>query len=561
MLKELKIQNLVLIDDLHLEFQKGFSVITGETGAGKSILLSALKIVGGGKAKLMVREGCDFLKIEAVFQFPTGIPLLVKKLQDLEIDIDEEIILERKVYQNGSSRCRLNGSVVKIGSLKEISEFLYDIYGQHDHRFLHDHTNQLILLDKLGGTLSLREQFSEMWKDWKTHLNALETLQQEHRQFQEQQDYFQYQWKELSDANLVAGEDEKIETTLNELKSFEKIQSAHQSSISLLTESNHSIKSHLQVVAKNIKELEKQSRFFEGSLDQLNDILDKVEELSNQFSEYVYPPSLSPSELDNLNSKLAKWQRLQTKYKMDINGLIDLREKRKHQLDNLANFEQDLGFAKEKRDHAFQTLLEIGTSLRAKRHKTSEKFDALVNKNLSQLGMEQAKISSQWVTLKPNPQDIKSVPKSGLDEVGFYLAANQGLPARPLKEVASGGETSRIMLAIKSVFAKWDSIPLYIFDEIDSGIGGLTGNQVGEALKNLSTHHQVLAITHLHQVAAWAESQLNVVKKTKKGQTITAIKVLESSERIVELARMMGDDSSGASLQHAQKILEEKPSH
>jgi DNA repair protein RecN (Recombination protein N) len=558
MLRELKIRNLAIIESADLEWGPGFTAVTGETGAGKSILLNALKFILGAKIKAdLIRQGADKLKVEAVFDVPPSKGLRAVMLR-LELDPEEgDIILERELTPAGKNRCRVNGSVVSTSALEEIGSHLVDLHGQHHQQSLLDPATHLEFLDGFALLESAGETYHRAWREWKDIGDRLREAEESARRVREQYDFLKFQAKELEKAPLAAGEEEKIESELKMQSSLEKIGSCLQSSLSVLEGEEGDVLGNLARLQRDLIGLGKllSPNPFEAHLQALDSAKDGLSDLRGALRGFRLPHSADAARLDELNAKLALIQKLKSKYHTDMAGLVELRNRRARELEGFENSEADIGGLKAKLAEAFAKAKTLADALSKKRHEASRAFDKEVNKKLKGLGMEGAVFQTRLDSKAPAAEQAAVLTPTGIDQVEYFLSANPGEAAKPLKQIASGGEISRIMLAIKSALAQSDPRPLLVFDELDTGIGGVTANRVGEALKELAGHHQLIVITHLHQVAAQAAQQRRVVKELEGGRTVTRVIPLSAKERVQELARMMGDESSKATLKHAAELL------
>ena len=568
MLRELKIRNLAIIESADLEWGDGFTAVTGETGAGKSILLNARKFILGAKVKAdLIRQGADKLRVEAVFDVPPSKGLKAA-LARLEIEPDgEDIVLERELTPAGKNRCRVNGSVVTAAALEEIGSHLVDLHGQHHQQSLIDPSTHLGFLDGFAKLENQGETYHRSYRAWKELGDRLRAAEEGARKVREQYDFLKFQAKELEKAPLAPGEEERIESELKLQSSLEKVGAGLQASLSMLEGEEGDMLGNL---ARLQKELIGFSRSlspnpFEAHLQALEAARDGLSDLRSALRGFRLPQSADAARLDDLNAKLALIQKLKAKYHTDMAGLVELRDRRKRELDGFENSEADIGDLKAKLVEAFAQAVALAGGLSKKRHEASRAFDKEVNKNLQGLGMEGAVFQTRIRAEVPAAEapgggagasaSATALSPTGYDDVEYFLASNPGEPAKPLKQIASGGEISRIMLAIKSALAQSDPRPLLVFDELDTGIGGVTANRVGESLKELAGHHQLIVITHLHQVAAQAARQQKVVKELEGGRTVTRVIPLSAKERVQELARMMGDESSQATLKHARELL------
>jgi DNA repair protein RecN (Recombination protein N) len=564
MLRELKIRNLAIIESADLQWAPGFTAVTGETGAGKSILLNALKFILGAKVKAdLIRQGADKLKVEAAFGVPPS-KALRKAMEALEIDPEgDELVLERELSQAGKNRCRVNGTLVTQSALEEIGSHLVDLHGQHHQQSLLDSATHLEFLDGYAKLEAKSEAYQGAWRAWRALSEKLRAAEENARRVREQYDFLKFQAKELEKAPLAPGEEEKIESELKMQSSLEKIGTGIAAALSVLDGEEGDALGSLARLQRELLQLGKSlsPNPFEAHLPPLEAARGALSDLRAALRGFRLPQSADAAKLDELNAKLALIQKLKAKYHTDLAGLIDLRDRRRAELDAFENSEADMGGIKAERDAAFARAADLARDLSEKRREASRGFDKKVNEKLQALGMEGARFETRIAAADPgagSPSEGAAGPAltaTGCDQIEFFLAANPGEPAKALRQIASGGEISRIMLAIKAALAQSDPRPLLVFDELDTGIGGVTANRVGEALKELSGHHQLIVITHLHQVAAQAAQQQRVVKELEGGRTVTKVLPLSAKERVQELARMMGDESSQATLKHAREIL------
>ncbi len=561
MLKELKIENLAVIESAKISWDKGFTAITGETGAGKSIFMNALKLLVGAKSKAdLIRQGADRLKVEGIFTLAkTKASKEVQNLlQSWEVDSDsDEVIIEREIFATGKSRCRLNGSVVAISQLEELGMHLLDLHGQHQQQSLLEAKTHIDYLDAFARLADKNTSYAQAYQNWRAELAILSQKEAETQRLREQFDFFSFQFKELDKAKLVLGEEEQIDAELKVQNSLGKIRALKDGAASILEGDENNAIALLQRLQRELLNLEKHAgtgRFtaLQGKLDGACELL---EEVRQGLGDYVLPQNLDAGQLDILNSRLALLQKLKAKYHLDLPGLIALYEQRGKALNDFDNSDSNLLGLRNNLQEGFKNLLKLASELSKSRQKAAQEFSAQVNRRLADLGMPESRFSVHLEAVIPIWENASSLGAKGFDKVEFYFAANPGEAPKPLKNTASGGEVSRIMLALKTGLAESDPRPLLVFDELDTGIGGVTAHQVGQALKELAKHHQLIVITHLHQVAAQAEHQCKVEKGIEAGRTFTRVIRLKGKERVQELARMMGDETSQATLKHARELL------
>ena len=559
MLRELKIRNLAIIEAVELAWGPGFTAVTGETGAGKSILMNALKFILGAKVKPdLIRQGADKLRVEAIFDVPPSKPLRAA-LERLEIDAEgEELVVERELSAAGKNRCRINGSVVTAADLEEVGAHLVDLHGQHQQQSLINPGTHLDYLDGFARLEPEVEAHRRRHKEWKELGDRLRAAEDEARRVREQSDFLRFQLKELEKAPLAPGEEERIESEIKMQSGLEKVTAGLQAALSLLEGEGGDLLAGLARLQKEVQGLGKyvSPSPFESHLQAMASMRDGLSDLRQSLLAFRPPRTADPATLDGLNAQLALLQRLKSKYHTDTAGLLELRSRRQREIAGFENSDADIGDLRGQRDEAFAGLMALSGTLSKKRQAACKAFDAEVNHRLQALGMEGAAFETRIQSIPPTAvEEASALGPCGYDKLEFFLAANAGEPAKPLKQIASGGEISRIMLAIKSALAQSDPRPLLVFDELDTGIGGVTANRVGLSLKELANHHQLIVITHLHQVAALAAHQQKVVKELEGGRTVTRVLPLGAKERVQELARMMGDETSQATLKHARELL------
>ena len=550
MLRSLSIHNFAIIDEAAIEFDPGFSAITGETGAGKSILINALKLILGAKAKTdLIRQGAEKLRVEAAFDLPPS-PELRQRLQDLELDADEELVLERELTSAGKSRARVNGTLVNLADLESIGRHVVDLHGQHEQQGLLDaaaHAGYLDgyarLSDEAGACARLRGAF-------RSAESALRQAREDAARLREQIEFLQFQFKELDKAALQEGEEDQIEGELKMLSGLEKVLALQQGCLEALEGQTGALgalgrlERELQSLSKHLGtgKMEQHAGKIEEARAALSDLRDELRRLD-------IPASADPARIDALNARLALFQKMRGKYKADVAGLIALRDRRREEISRVENAEVETASLLEQRDAALDAARKAAKALSGKRRVAARKFDGEVNARLARLGMDGSRFETRFQA------DADEEGDANPERVEFFLTANPGEAARPLRQSASGGEISRVMLAIKGALAQSDPRPVLVFDELDTGIGGTTALRVGEALAELAEHHQLLVITHLQQVAAQAGHQHSVVKQSEGGRTVTRVLALKENERADELARMMGGGDSDAALRHARELL------
>lgn len=546
MLKQLSINSFTLISQAEIPFRNGFTAITGETGAGKSVLLKALRIVCGDKAQAaLVRSGEEKATVEAIFDIANE-PQVKKVLDELEIDTDDELIIRREVLENGKGRARVNGCVVSLSDLQRLGEELIQMHGQSEQLMLRDTRTHAQMLDDYSGNADLLSEYGVHWDEWNKIQAKIEETENRAKNLAVQKDFLKFQYDELTKASLREGEEEELEEKVN---AASKSESEHRylNEIQGMLGNENGLLDQVQILQSKMRALAAKLPQYENDLKSLEEVADPFEGICKDLLRLHPSKAMSEAEIDKANSRIALIQKLKRKYRTDVTGLVALTEQRKGELESLENLDADLEELARQASKAHANLETIATTLTERRTDAAKRFDGAVESILHDLGMPKAifKTSIQQQPLGP----------SGADRIEFLLAPNMGEGERSLQKAVSGGELSRVLLAIKSVMADLDRVPLLIFDEVDSGISGEVGNKIGEALSNLGRHHQVLTITHLHQVASRAQNQLAVSKKEEDGRTFTSVKELDYEGRVKELVRMLGGESETV-WEHARHLLE-----
>jgi DNA repair protein RecN (Recombination protein N) len=551
MLKEIIIENLTLVEKVKLNFHSGLICVTGESGAGKSALLYALKVLSGQKfEKERIRNGCEKATIEAVFVFSKSDEQITHFLDRWDLNGEEEntIHIHREVQIQGKSKARINGYPANQNQLQELGDILIHIQGQSEQIQLRDLKYHLDLLDRYADTKYQIEVFEGFRANWSEIDQKIKDLKTDYQNKKEQRDFFQFQLLELEKADLKVGEEDQLRELLNSLESASEIQHLQDDSMEIISQGNTSL---LDQIRKLELKLDKLSILLPSTKPLLETLLETrclIEDLQSQIGSIKNTEDVSLSEIDNMNSRMAFLQRIQRKFKLDHQGLIELREKRKEDVESLDHFESSLIDLTNDQNRVYAQMKEAGLILSEKRIAFASKLDQELNALIHELDM-------QGAIFYTNIERQDQFGPLGFDKVEFYISPNAGEGKRPLRSTLSGGELSRVMLAMKTILADKDRVPIMVFDEIDSGISGETGHKIGSALAQLGKYHQVFTISHLQQVAAKAQQHLKVVKKEEFGRTHSEIIDLDQGQKIQELARMMGASSLDIAKEHAKSLL------
>ena len=546
MLKQLSINGFTLIAKQDVPFHEGFTAITGETGAGKSVLMKALRLICGDRGQTsMVRSGEEKAVIEGLFDLK-NLPQVKNLLASLEIDSDDELIIRREILENGKGRARVNGAIVSLSDLEKIGDMLIQMHGQSEQLLLRDIRTHAQMLDDYAGNAELLKAYSTLWNEWNSIKSEIRETESRAKELAAQKDFLKFQFEELSKASLKLGEEEELEEKVSRGSKGE-IEQNYLMEIQSLVGSDNGILDQIQSLLSKLKGLSQKVPRYEEELNSLLEVSEPFESICKDMMRLTPEKSLSAAELDKANGRIAEIQRFKRKYHTDVAGLLELAEKRKKELDCIENLDSDLEELNKKLRVCNEKLEKTARDLSDKRKKAADIFDKAVETNLQSLGMPKAIFKTQIET--------QNLSANGMNRIEFVLAPNPGEGQKSLQKAVSGGELSRVLLAIKTVMAELDAVPLLIFDEVDSGISGEVGNRIGKALRNLGKHHQVLTITHLHQVACRANHQLSVSKAETDGRTFTTVKDLDYEGRIDELVRMLGENSE-ITREHARQLLE-----
>jgi len=564
MLRSLSIKNYALIDEINVEWLNGLTILTGETGAGKSIIIDAFGLVIGERAdSSVVRAGADKAVVEGVFQIG-GNRRLGALLSANDIEAGDELIVRREVSAKGQSRCFVNDSPVTIGLQKQIGEYLVDFHGQHEHQSLLRTDTHILMLDDFGGLDGLVSEFQVAFKQLKERTAELEELSHRERQLREKREFYQFQLQEIDAVNPRGGEEEDLESELRILENAERLFGATAKLYEQLYEGDQSVHDLLVVARNQLQNLSEIDKQFSSAAAECASAETVVKELAKFIQSYNARVEFRPERLEELRDRLGKLVHLKKKYGGSLEAVLDYRERIAGDVSLAENFEQILTKLSLEVETARTSCSVIAQRLSAKRHETARKVDRAVVSELQKLGIPHGKFSTRirQVDSREHPLAVRSVKRwielnpRGYDDVEFYLTTNVGEEERPLARVASGGEVSRVMLALKSVLAKSDRLPVLVFDEIDVGVSGRIAQAVGKSLKSLSDFHQVIAITHLPQIASLGDAHYVVEKRVKKGRAETSIRQLQLDEQVREVARLMsGAEVTEAGLAGARELM------
>ncbi len=550
MLETLKIENYALIDELEVEFRSGFNVMTGETGAGKSIIVGALNLVLGARASSdTVRDGADRAKIDAVFHLPGLSRPLKSVLSEVEVELeDKTLLLSRTVTADGRSRAYASGSLVPLSVLSRIGDELVDLHGQHDHQSLLKPDRQLDLLDSYAGAEDDALRVSEAVDRLRALERELAAWESDDRERARRVEFLRFEVSEINAANLQPGEEEEIKTRRNLITNAERVFQLTGAAYSALYEGEgQAAIDSMDKALTALQDLVEVDDRFRALNDQLNGIRATLDDFCSGLRGYTDQIEFDPQELEMLNQRISLIGDLKRKFGDSIEAILDYRDRASTEIERFDQRDKNLAELRAQCAAAAQEAANAAHSLSTKRTVAAARLNKKVTQGLQELGMKGGKFEVHM--------ESAGLTRTGIDRVEFLLAANPGERSKPLRQVASGGEISRVMLAIKTVFASADKIPTLIFDEIDAGVGGTVANKVAARLRELSESHQTICITHIPQIAAAAHRHFHVAKATVKGRTATTIHVVDEGARVQELARLLDGSVSEVSIRHAEEML------
>ncbi len=564
MLKYLRIKNYAIVDDLSLELKDKLTVITGETGAGKSILIGAIAFLLGEKVTQdIIQTNKDYTRVEGVFSLQPENPVF-SILKDSGIEIEnDEIIITRELKDNNRSRYWINGSPALSSLISRISEHLIDLHGQHEQQSLLKVDYHREILDNFGNLLPLTNSLSKKFDEYLSLINKLKQLEEKRKAFQKDKELFKYQIQEIERARLKKDEDIILEEELQKLSNIEKlIQDCNEIDESLYT-GDKNIFSELSYISKKIKSLGEFNPDFIKYYDEISQFIVFINEFISELRKFRNTLDFDPQKLQIINDRLTEIKRLTKKYNGNIEYILDLLEKMKKIVSESDTFEEEEMELAIKVDLITKDMSNLAYELHKKRIEVSNKFKIELEKALSPLGLDKAIVEIDIKTEEnengPFIIDGKKFNGSnyGIDRIEILFSANPGEKVKPLTSIISGGELSRVMLAIKSISPTANKVPILTFDEIDSGIGGSIAQAVGSKLSELAKNRQIIVITHLPQIASLAKNHIKVEKIISGNNTLINVSSLNENERVEEIARMLaGKTITEKTLEHAREMLE-----
>jgi DNA repair protein RecN (Recombination protein N) len=571
MIEELYIRDVALINELQLEFSSGLNIFTGETGAGKSVILNAVGLALGERSTSgIVRDGATNAKIQIAVAPPSDHPVW-DSFSDSEfadvLDGEETLVLSRQINANGRSRCHTNGQLVSLTFLSAIGDLLVDIHGQHAHQSLFRSETHLDLLDTFGRHETLKLEVRKKYDELHAAQAQLTDFSQTLREAMREKDFLEFQLEELEAAQLQEGEEETLDTERHILSNAEALFESANQLYNQLYGGGQSELSTLDGLKKADRTISKLCEL-DGSLSELNARLEstlyEIEDIAYQIRDYRDKVEFSPYRLAEIEERLDLIRQLKRKYGNSVSEILAYQAQASQTLEKIQVGSERIEELKDQINLLTQGAQKLAIELSTKRRETAIQLESLIESELQTLGMEKAvfQILVSPIESAKGPLEIEGkryeLRADGMDEIEFFISPNIGSEPKPLTKIASGGEISRVMLALKTVLAQIDPIPTMIYDEIDAGIGGHTADIVGQKLKELSRFRQVFCITHLPQIARFADQHFQVEKSVEGNRTTITAKRLTQDERIEEMARMHGGETTVTTLAHARELLEEQ---
>lgn len=567
MLKALLVKDYALIESINIEFGKGLNIITGETGAGKSILIDAMGLLLGERASTeVIRKGASKSYVEGIFDI-TNNKKIDALLEENEIEPLPELILRREISIKGSNRCFINDTPVSLSVIKNVGNLMVDLHGQHEHQSLLRNETHIDFLDEFGNYRDLADEYKKLYSELQNLLKELKILKEKETSLREKRDFYSFQIKEIDSVSPAENEEERLVEELRILENSEKLASTTSSVYGLIYEDENSVYDSIIKIKNELDELNGIDKSFGESFSECENAIALINDIAEFVRNYKSKIDVDPAEVNKKRDRLGTINLIKKKYGGTVKAVLEYRNKIGAEFDLAENFSERISSFEKQIGGLREQCGKAADNISKKRSQVSALINKEVKEVLADLGIPdsnfdvriaQNKSSSgeDYITVKGNKYSYSA---KGIDEVEFYISTNVGEDMKPLAKVASGGEVSRIMLALKTILAKNDRFPLLIFDEIDTGVSGRIAQKVGKALKSLANFYQVISITHLPQIAGLADHHFIVEKNTYDGRVVSSIKQLNEKERVREVAKLMsGENVTEASLEGARELISSK---
>lgn len=552
MLIEITIENFAIIESLHLNFYQGMNALTGETGAGKSIIIDAMGLLAGGRGSVeMIRQGADRCRLEGVFEWPTQ-EAFDHLLVELGLDREEDfLIVQRDMALTGKSICRVNGRVMTLANLRKIGAFLVDIQGQNDHQALLQPDQHLRLVDEFGDAKFTAQlsRYQEEYQNFRKLQKKVMQIKQNEQSYVQRMDMLHFQLDELAQANLQLGEEEALIEERDKLANFQKIVDALAATYQLLTQDGQGTTDQLSQATGQMEGIAALDKEYERMAESLQSAYYLVQEATSDLSRQIDSLEFDGQRLEEVYDRLEVIRQLKRKYGDSIEAVLAYYEQITKEVAEADHSDEQLAALSEALEQKQALVTSLAQTLHEKRQQIAKRLEQGILRELKELYMENTDFQIRFDTQV-------ELGERGMDKVAFYLSTNPGEPLKPLVKVASGGELSRILLALKTVFSENQALTSIVFDEVDTGVSGRVAQAIAQKIATIGRRSQVLCITHLPQVAAFADYQYFIKKEVTDGRTKTTVECLSNEERVHEVARMLaGAEVTKLTVQHAEELL------
>lgn len=555
MLVELNINNFAIIEDMNVKFTKGLNVLTGETGSGKSIIIEALGIILGGRGtRNLIQSGKDKALLQALFILDNEKTSDILKKYGIELEEDGLILFTREISRTSPSISRINGTTVTLSVLRELATSIIDIFAQKEHQSLLDMNNHRKIIDSFGDSehIGLLDKIKKEYYRFNKLKNKLDDIDMDPIQRERELEFLKFQLEEIVEADLSLEDDDRLEEEFNKINNISSIQEGINTVISYVNNDDFETACILDLVNESLALLESSAKMdvnLNLILERFKNINFEIQDINLELNSYVNSLDLDEEKLFLLTSRIDTVNGLKKKYGNTVEEILNYQEKIEAELELLLNYEKELEKLEDELEQAREILVELSKRLNLKRIQTAGFLEDEISKQLMDLNMD-------GVKFKVDIAQLDSPTVTGMDRIEFLISTNIGEDLKPLSEIVSGGEMSRIMLGFKNILAEYDAIPTMVFDEIDTGISGRTAQVVGEKISKIAQKHQVIAITHLPQITALADSHYLIDKKSNDQRVISNVYKLDEEERILELARLLGGvDVTETTLNHAREMI------
>jgi len=554
MLQELVIHDFAIIDNLALSFQSGMTALTGETGAGKSIIIDAVGLLAGGRGSVdFIRTGASKASLEGLFDAQAN-PLTEAKLQAFGVmdpDQNDTVLLQRELFRSGRNVCRVNGHLVNTATLKAIGETLVDIHGQNEHQQLMHSETHLGLLDAFAGDdlLKIRHQYAEVYQNYQCTLQAVKQKQANEQEWAQRLDMLKFQVSEIQSADLQPHEDTDLSTERDRLANFQRINAALQESYALLSDEEVNALDQIGQAMSSMQSIADLDPDFAAIADNLQSAYYSLQDVQNDLSKELDDQEFDEGRLDEVEKRLDLFNQLKRKYGETLDEVIAYGKRAAAELNQMEQAETSVEDLDSNLKESQAQLQKLGAALSKRRHAAAKQLTKAIHEQLASLYMDKTVFSVHFTKAKDFRAD-------GLNEAVFYIQTNPGEEAKPLAKIASGGELSRLMLAMKTIFARSEGVTAIIFDEVDTGVSGRVAHAIANKISLIAKRSQVLCITHLPQVAAMADHEYVISKAVHDGRTTTQVNKLTHKARVEEIARMLaGEKITKLTIEHAEELL------